>query len=476
MHGRRSSEHAVMKVSAMILLVVSTLASASYVPTQVIVKFKPDVPQEVRNQIISLYSCSVADKCMYADLHLLEIPESQTPEQMISILQNFDEVEYSDLNHIVKTLMVPNDPLYSFQWNLHDDTDGGVNMEKAWDIQTGNPNVVIAVLDTGVAYENFGIYRQAPDLAQTKFVQGYDFVNNDSHPNDDFGHGTQVTGVIAQSTNNNIGVAGVAFNCSIMPVKVMGSDGTGTVFDIVDGIYYATANDANVINMSLGTDSNSLVMEQAVQYAWSHNVTIVCAGGNNYEDDNEPSYPAAYDKYCIAVGATRYDKQRAYYSNAGSYIDIVAPGGDGNVDQNKDGYPDGILQQTFDDNPEVFNYYFEEGTSFSSPHAAGAAGLLISKGVKKPDKVREALEKSAIDLGLAGPDKEYGWGLLNVLNALKYKITGDLTGDLEVGNNDLAVFSIDWLQGNKNSLQADFNGDGVVNFIDYALMIDNWGK
>ena len=476
MKGRRNSKPTGVKGAAAVLLFLTAYAAASHIPNEVIVKFKSDTPQEIRDQIIAQFGCLTADECMYADLHLLQVPESQTPEQMISLFQSFEEVEYADFNHIFKLLLVPNDPLYFLQWNLYNNINGGVNIEEAWDIQKGDPNVTIAVIDSGIAYEDFGIYRKAPDLAETRFVPGYDFVNNDSHPNDDEGHGTHVTGTIAQSTNNDLGVAGVAFDCSIMPVKVMGSDGTGSVFDIVDGIYYAVANDANVINMSLGADSNSTAMKQAVKYAYSQGVTIVCAAGNNFEDGNQPSYPAAYDKYCIAVGATRFDETKSYYSNTGSYLDIAAPGGDMNVDQNGDGNPDGILQQTFDDDPSVFNYYFGDGTSFASPHVAGTAGLLVSKGVKSPDKVRQALEKSAKDLGPVGWDEEYGWGLLDVLGALSYEIPGDLTGDLEVNFSDLFIFSDDWLLQETPPSKADFNKDGIVNLKDYAIMINNWDK
>jgi serine protease len=460
----------------LVILFLNLFALADYVPNQVIVKFTSDTPQEAQDEIISRFTCTVVDECMDADLHLLQVPESQTPEQMISTLQNQEAVEYAECNYLFNIFYVPNDPLFSFQWNLKNSSFGGVNMEKAWDIQKGDPNVVIAVLDSGVAYENFGIYRKAPDLAQTKFVPGYDFVNHDSHPNDDEGHGTHVTGTIAQSTNNGVGVAGVAFGCSIMPVKVIGSQGTGNVFDIVSGIYFAVVNDANIINMSLGADSNSAAMAQAVRYAWSNNVTIVCSAGNSFQDGNQPSYPAAYDKYCIAVGATRIDRRRAYYSNAGSYLDIVAPGGDITIDQNGDTFPDGILQQTFQGDPSVFDYWFSTGTSNSAPHVSGAAALLLSKGVKRTDKIRQALQQSAHDLGPGGWDKEYGWGLLDVAAALNYKVAGDLNGDLLVDKKDLAIFSDNWMVQSDTPSPADFNRDGVVNLTDYAVMIENWDK
>ena len=477
MLGQRTLKPGVIKGGIGILLVISACSVASYVPNQVIVKFREDTPQEVRDQIITQYNCSVKNQCMNADLHLLEIPDNQTCEQMIASLQGLDEVEYADYNHIFTMLFDPNDPIYPYQWNFNNDANGGVNMEKAWDIEKGDPNIIVAVLDSGVAYEDFGIYRKAPDLAETRFVTGYDFVNKDPHPNDDVGHGTHVTGTIAQSTNNGLGVAGIAFNCSVMPVKVIGNQGTGGVFDIVNGIYFAVVNDANVINMSLGSDSNSLALQQAVQYAWTHDVTVVCSAGNNYQDGNKPSFPAAYDQYCIAVGATRFDKTRAYYSNAGSYLDIAAPGGDLNVDQNHDGNPDGILQETFQDNPQAFDYYFGEGTSFAAPHVSGAAALLMSKGVEKPEKVKQAIEQSAIDIGPKGWDKEYGWGLLNVLAALKYKVAGDLTGDLTVGDKDIEILANNWLHEDPSlSNTADLNKDGIVNFIDFAILAANWGK
>ena len=164
-------------------------------------------------------------------------------------------------------------------------------MEAAWSIETGDPNVVVAVVDTGAAYENYDVYKQAPDLAQTHFVAGYDFVNDDSHPNDDNGHGTHVTGTLAQSTNNALGVAGIAFGCSIMPVKAMDASGQGDYFTISQGIYFAVQNGAKVINLSLGAAGTSTTLQNAVASAYRNGVTIVCAAGNDYQDDNAPELP-----------------------------------------------------------------------------------------------------------------------------------------------------------------------------------------
>jgi serine protease len=216
------------------------------------------------------------------------------------------------------------------------------------------------------------------DLAQTRFVTGYDFVNDDNHPNDDNGHGTHVTGTIAQSTNNELGVAGVAFGCSIMPVKIIDANGLGDYFTITEGIYFAINGGARVINLSLGGQGSSRTLERAMKFAYQRGVTVVCSAGNEYQNGNPVIYPAAYDSYCIAVGASRYDNRRAPYSSTGPHLDIMAPGGDMTVDQNADGYPDGIVQQTFVD--PRFAYYFFQGLPWRA-HVSGLAGLLLSHGV-----------------------------------------------------------------------------------------------
>jgi len=145
-------------------------------------------------------------------------------EKAIKRYRNRSDVLYAEPNYIAYAFFVPNDDFYLFQWHLDNPVSGGINTESAWDISTGS-GVIVAVIDSGVAYENYNAgkgkkYFQAPDLANTNFVSGYDFVNNDTHPNDDNSHGTHVTGTIAQSTNNGTGVAAVAFNASILcPLK-----------------------------------------------------------------------------------------------------------------------------------------------------------------------------------------------------------------------------------------------------------------
>jgi len=420
---------------------LSTTAGDECVPGEFIVKFKPEVGKKKIYEINLGHGTSI--KRAGPHFMRLNVPKGKTVDEMVKAYNRNPNVACAEPNYIAHASMIPNDPGYPLQWHLDDtaaagdnpyggSNGGGINVEPAWDISTGT-GVIVAVIDTGVAYEDYKefvdgpgrrdywiTYAQVPDLADTNFVSGYDFVNDDTHPNDDEGHGTHVTGTIAQSTNNGIGIAGVAFDCSIMPIKVLGSDGSGYYSWIADGIYYAADNGAQVISMSLGGTSTSYVLEDALAYAYEKNVTIVCSAGNG-GPDGDPGYPAAYDAYCIAVGATRYDETVSYYSTNGEYVDIAAPGGDIYVDQNGDGYGDGVLQQTHDGSDyTTFGYYFYQGTSMAAPHVSGVAALVISNGVTGPDDVREALQSTAEDKGAIGCDPEYGWGIVDAYAALQW--------------------------------------------------------
>jgi serine protease len=355
---------------------------------------------------------------------LIKVPQGKVRAEIKNYLRR-SEVEYAEPNYFAHATILPNDEYYHYQWHLDNPTYGGIQTEEAWDISTGS-GVTIAVIDTGIAYENYRQgrkqYYQAPDLANSCFVSGYDFVNRDSHPNDDNSHGTHVAGTVAQSTNNAIGVAGVAFKSCLMPLKVLDRNGKGTYSNISSAIRWAADHGAQVINLSLGGSSASKTLEDALAYAYHKGVTIIASAGN--ESKNTLSYPAAYDAYVIAVGATRWDETLAYYSNYGSSLDLVAPGGDLNVDQNSDGYPDGVLQNTFNPNTKNtkdFGYWFFQGTSMAAPHVSGVAALLIANGnATTPAQIRAVLQETAEDLGTAGPDDSYGYGLVDAQAALSW--------------------------------------------------------
>ena len=385
---------------------------------QVIVRFPAAQEGPAAEAVLKRHGAPTLRKRQAGGYRVVRVPRGRSAAGLAAALRAEPSVEYAEPNGAVRALMVPNDPYYEYQWHYRGPS-GDINIEPAWDIQTGASSVIVAVVDTGVAYEKYGrLFKQAPDLAGTTFVPGHDFVNEDTHPNDDDGHGTHVAGTVAQSTNNGVGTAGVAFDCAVMPVKVLDSNGEGTADWVAQGIRYAADHGAQVINLSLGTPTHYVTIEEAVAYAHGKGVTVCAATGNGGAAEVE--YPAAYDDYVIAVGATRYDETLSYYSSYGPSVDLVAPGGDMNVDQNGDGYADGVLQQTFSGNPRKFGYYFFQGTSMATPHVAGTAALLIANGTTGPDSVREALEKTAKDLGPAGLDDMYGHGLLDAHAALTY--------------------------------------------------------
>jgi serine protease len=303
----------------------------------------------------------------------------------------------------------PNDPRYDEQWNFR-----LIHAEEAWALSRGK-GITVAVIDTGVAYTNCDKGPIARDFKQTRFVPGYDFANRSAIAYDDNGHGTHVAGTIAESTNNNEGVAGLAFDATIMPVKVLTGSGMGSSAWIAEGIRYAADHGANVINMSLGGPFPDKLMAEACDYAHSKGVVIVCAAGNTGTEG--VGYPAAF-KPCVAVSAVGPKGNLAFYSSYGRQIAIAAPGGDSRV-----GGPAGtILQNTIvrdaSGNP-VDDYYGFQGTSMASPHVAAVAALIEAAGIRNPDDVKCILQKSAQP---KEPAKKYGAGILDAGRAVKLAI------------------------------------------------------
>lgn len=308
--------------------------------------------------------------------------------------------EYIEPNYVYTALVAPNDPDYSKQWNLR-----SINIESAWS-ETKGKDITVAVIDTGIS--------RVPDLKDTTFVDGYDFVNDRILADDDNGHGTHVAGTVAQSTNNGYGVAGIAYEASLMPLKVLSSYGGGTVADIAEAIKFAADHGADVINMSLGGGGESQIMKEAIDYAYGKGVVIVAAAGN--ENQNSASYPARYS-HVISVAAYDAASEKAPYSNFGAGVDISAPGGS---DAGK------ILQDTIDPETGVASIQGFQGTSMAAPHVAGVAALIRASGVTQPEEVLEVLQKSSRVIQEDGLNY-YGAGQLDAAAAVKLAQAGKIS-------------------------------------------------
>ena len=449
------------------------IGGAHYLAGKLIVKFRAGASSASKASALSVASASGSTQPPYANFDVMTIDPGTDAEAAAQALSARSDVEYAKPAYRVQAEMTPNDPYYAKQWNLPD-----IDMERAWDIQpAAGSNIVVAVLDTGVAYTNVTMRYHAsafridatgqvttdptatlypalgdltlPFVAATelgpssRFVSPHDFIWDTNLPIDLDGHGTHVSGTLGQQTNNGVGTAGVAFNVKIMPVKVIDSDwddifgspNVGTDDVVARGVRYAADNGANVINMSIGrTGPAAPAIEDAIKYAVGKGAFVAIAAGNDYENGNPTEAIAdiaSRVQGAVAVGAVDQSHARAYYSSTGSYVELAAPGGSFR------GFPSegGILQQTLDlVDVETFTsppssfvaprfdtlaYYFFIGTSQATPHVSGVAAMLMQQGITNPAAVEAALEKFATDRGAAGRDNEFGFGEINARNTLR---------------------------------------------------------
>ena len=343
-------------------------------------------------------------------------------------------------NYLLQATRQPNDTHFGKQWHYPQ-----AKLPQAWDITVGSANVVVAVLDTGIVSAH-------PDFDPLRVVPGFDMISDpavagdgngrDANPDDpgDLAtpqgssfHGTHVAGTIGARSDNGAGIAGVDWNCKLMPLRVLGRGG-GSVSDIANGIRFAAglsnasgtvpAQRADIVNMSLGGPGASPVLEQACNAARDAGVLLVAAAGN--DNSNQPNSPASFDSV-LSVGAVDLLGARAPYSNFHVSVDLWAPGGDMTQDRNGDGFADGVLSCMADDQGATF-FKFENGTSMASPHVAGIAAL-----VKAANPSLTAAQLRAILLGntQAGVGLPNGGRMVDALAAVQ-AAGGTATGPILV--------------------------------------------
>ena len=438
----------VLAAAAALCLAAAPVASArDFVANRVIVGYKFGLTQQARASVAKAADVTGGAK-LPEGARIVRTRPGESVQAAIGRLKKDPRVRYAVPNYIAHASgFIPNDPgvggaatdWQQLQWNFVGQY--GVDAPDAWAQAiaagaNGGHGVTVAVLDTGVAYENYKRFRRDPDLYARRFVDPYDFVDHDRHPDDQNGHGTHVTSTIAQKTNNGFGLTGLAYGVTIMPVRVLDAHGEGDAGAIARAIRYAADKKAQVINMSLEFDSSITASQipdivSAIRYAHHKGVVVVGAAGNAAE--SAVAYPARTN-YVISVGGTTEHGCQADYSNSGSTLSVVAPGGgddsplDGDPMDVQNCHPDqrgrDIYQVTFFHQVNHFGIPSDyEGTSMACPHVSAIAALIIATGVlgtkhPSPRAVQNRIEQTATDLGPPGPDRRYGYGLVNAYAAI----------------------------------------------------------
>jgi serine protease len=433
---------------------------ARYRRGELLVRFEPGASTAARAQALRAGRATGILRTLAKDWELVALDPATSAEQAADALRGSEGVRDVVLNYVMTAQQFrPNDENYSLQWNFP-----LINLPSAWQINPGGrDDVVVAVIDSGLNTVNDTIVFFSPVLGQVpatfstvpdlvtagRITNPRDFIFDDDVPVDLEGHGTHVAGTIAQLTNNNIGVAGVAFNVKLMPLKVLSADWEdilvpsnpgGSTGLVAEAIRYAADNNAKVINLSLGGEGSAPTVRDAIQYAVEKGAFVAIAAGNSAEDGNPTEYPAAYGgeiNGAMTVGAVNRSLRRADYSGFHSYVEICAPGGE--LLTSVFDYDNGVTQVGYDVD-EILDFRppivklaalrsgfrprfdrFElrpfQGTSMATPHISGVAALLYSQGIRSPSAIEEAIKKFARPLGL--PAEECGAGLVDARRALR---------------------------------------------------------
>ncbi len=415
-----------MKIITNLLVALTLSAAATASPVTLLVDFKDDATRtDIAETADDIGADLTPNSVVSSKTKIMKVTvDSERVSDLIDDLSSDGDIEHVEVSQIYRAFAngadfdVPNDPAYAKQmWHFD-----MIKLPVAWRSATGK-GVKVAVVDTGISGPK-SKYPQIPDLKNTCFVPGYDFVADTDDPYDVQSHGTHVGSTIAESTNNSVGGVGIAFNACLMPVKVLSDEGYGQTADIAEGIRWAVDNGAQVLNMSLGGGGASKIIGDALLYAVEHNAIVFCAAGNSGRGQVE--YPAGQDG-CVAVSAVGPDGKLAPYSSHGrdatdrNGVFIAAPGGN-----TRDFGPEGgVWQSTVNpENWKEWGMFPYQGTSMATPMASGVAALVISRLGENysRDEVLEIMASTAVD---KGDEFRYGAGILDAGAAVAAAVSSD---------------------------------------------------
>jgi len=396
MHKRWSIILIVFLLACSVPIFSQDTKELEYMPGELLVKFRPGVSRHLARATHRFYGSRTIKRFRRINVDHIKIPEGWSVEEAISVYMLDPDVEYAEPNYIRRASLIPNDPDFDKLWGLHNTgqevnatrgtEDADIDAPEAWDTQTGSISVVIALIDTGADLDHEdlteNIWRNTGEdwvngtpgnnsedddnNGKTDDYYGWDFVNGDNDPDDDNSqdesyHGTHVTGIVASNGNNGVGITGVCWSASIMPLKILDANGYGSVAHEIEAIIYAIDNGAKIINVSLGGSGYSLGEYATIESARDAGLLFVAAAGNDGTDnDSAPVYPAGYDlDNIVAVAASDCNDDLALWSNYGlTSVDVAAPGAD-------------IYSTKAGD-----SYQYLSGSSMASPHVSGLAALV----------------------------------------------------------------------------------------------------
>lgn len=357
---------------------IATFIPAGVAPTnQILVRYPSTTTSaEISKYLLSTYPVEIVSEIPQLQTLVLSAKPAEVDDTIASLQQD-THLSIAEQDSVMSAFFTPNDEYFKDEYGLNNSNDADVDMPEAWDVTQGN-GITVAILDTGID-------RSHPDLS-SKVTLTQNFTT-DATVDDNHGHGTHTAGTVAAITNNTSGVAGGCPGCRLIIGKVLGTGGKGNISWISQGIVWATDNGAKVISMSLGGPKTSQVLQDAVDYAWSHNVVVVAAAGN--DGTSNKNYPGAIDN-AIAVAATDSNDKKASFSNYGSWVDVAAPGV-----KIMSTYPKG--------------YKYLSGTSMATPLVAATAALVWdSQYGGSAANVRSRIESTADKISGTGSSWIYG--------------------------------------------------------------------